>query len=137
MYDELIKKFNAIDTSKLVKKHIIVLRSRILKIKYLVLLTQLLMLLLILKLMKLKVKYLVILAQPLLMLLMLLKIRYPTVVIQLKKNYHVKITDIRSKYFTTSEYIKFTNNILDTKITKKNQLLNLVSLIFHKKEDFS
>ena len=39
MYDELIKKFNAIDTSKLVKKHIIVLRSRILKIKYLVLLT--------------------------------------------------------------------------------------------------
>ena len=39
MHDELIKKFNAIDTSKLVKKHIIVLRSRILKIKYLVLLT--------------------------------------------------------------------------------------------------
>ena len=120
MYDELIKKFNAIDTSKLVKKHIIVLRSRILKIKYLVLLTQLLILLLILKLMRLKVKYLVILAQPLLLLLMLLKIRYPTVVIQLKKtNYHVKIKDIGSKYFTAPEYIKFTNNILDTKITKK------------------
>ena len=38
-YDELMKKVNAIDTSKLLKKQIIMLRSKTLKIKYLVLLT--------------------------------------------------------------------------------------------------
>ena len=38
MYDELVNNFNAIDTGELVKKEIIMLRSKILKIKYQVLL---------------------------------------------------------------------------------------------------
>ena len=38
-YDELVKKVNAIDTSGVFKKNIIILRSKILKIKYPVLLT--------------------------------------------------------------------------------------------------
>ena len=39
LYSELVKKVNAIDTSKLAKKQIIMQRSKILKIKYLILLT--------------------------------------------------------------------------------------------------
>ena len=57
-YDELVKQVNAIDTCGLVKKQIIMLRLNILKIKYLILLTQLLLLVVVLKLMSLKVKYL-------------------------------------------------------------------------------
>ena len=41
-------------------------------------------------------------------------------VIQSKKaDYDAKIKDIRNKYFTTSDYNKFTNNILDAKIVAK------------------
>ena len=49
--------------------------------------------------------------------------------IQSKKDYDEKIKDIESKYFTTSGYDKFMDNIYDTKIKKiKNQLINLLFL---------
>ena len=45
-FDELIKKVDAIVTSKLIKKQIIITKSGMLKVKYLVLLAQLVLLLL-------------------------------------------------------------------------------------------
>ena len=36
-----------------------------------------------------------------------------------KADYDAEIKDIKDKYFTTSDYNKFTNNILDAKITAK------------------
>ena len=36
--------------------------------------------------------------------------------------------DIASKYFTTSDYNKFTNSILDANIKEKNWLMNLIFL---------
>ena len=45
--------------------------------------------------------------------------RYPTLSYLVKKtNYDAKISDIESKYFSTSGFYKFTNNILDAKIKK-------------------
>ena len=42
-------------------------------------------------------------------------------VIQLKKtDYDAKIAEMEKKYFTTSDYNKFMNNILDTKIAQKS-----------------
>ena len=35
-----------------------------------------------------------------------------------------KLKDIKNKYFTTSDYNKFTSNIRDAKITWKNKLVN-------------
>ena len=37
-----------------------------------------------------------------------------------KADYDAKISDIEDKYFTTSDYNKFTSNTLDAKITQKN-----------------
>ena len=37
-----------------------------------------------------------------------------------KRNYNAKISDVQSKYFTTSNYNKFTNSILDAKKRSKN-----------------
>ena len=36
-----------------------------------------------------------------------------------KADYDVEIKNIKNKYFTTSDYKKFTNNILDANITTK------------------
>ena len=36
-----------------------------------------------------------------------------------KAGYDAEIKDIKNKYFTTYDYNKFTNNILDAKITAK------------------
>ena len=44
-------------------------------------------------------------------------------VIAKKADYDAKISDIGKKYFTTSDYNKFTNDILDTKI-KNKKLVN-------------
>ena len=53
-------------------------------------------------------------------LLLLLKIKIPNFSDPIKKaDYDVKISEIESKYFTTSDYNKFTSNTLDAKITKK------------------
>ena len=38
-----------------------------------------------------------------------------------KVDYNEKIKDIESKYLTASDYNKFSNNILDAKITKKKK----------------
>ena len=46
--------------------------------------------------------------------------KYSILVIQSEKtDYDAEIKDLRNKYFTTSHYNKFTNNILDRKITGK------------------
>ena len=78
-----------IDTGRLVKKQIVMLRSRRLKVKYLILLTSLLLL-------KLKSE---------------LKNKIPSFssLLEKKTDYHVKITDIEKKYFTISDCHKFMN----------------------------
>ena len=46
--------------------------------------------------------------------------KYSILVIQSEKtDYDAEIKDLKNKYFTTSHYNKFTNNILDRKITGK------------------
>ena len=40
-----------------------------------------------------------------------------------KSDYNAKITDLEGKYFTTSDYNKFTGDILDAKI-KQTELSN-------------
>ena len=40
-----------------------------------------------------------------------------------KADYHAEIKDIENKYFTTSDFNEFTNNVLDAKITAK-QIVN-------------
>ena len=79
-----------IDTGRLAKKQIVMLRSRRLKVKYLILLASLLLL-------KLKSE---------------LKNKIPSFSSLLEKkktDYHVKITDIEKKYFTISDCHKFMN----------------------------
>ena len=51
-----------------------------------------------------------------------------------KIDYDENIKDIEGKYFTTPDYNKFTNNILDVKIThtQKKRLMNLILLISKK-----
>ena len=49
-----------------------------------------------------------------------------------KANYDAEIKDFKNKYFNTSDYNKFTNNILDAKIirkklVKKNVFITLVT----------
>ena len=39
-----------------------------------------------------------------------------------------KISDIESKYFTTSDYIKFMNEIISNKLKEKKWLMNLIFL---------
>ena len=47
-----------------------------------------------------------------------------------KENCDAKIKDIQGKYFTTTDYNKFMNDILDSKTkTKKNCLIKLIFLI--------
>ena len=48
--------------------------------------------------------------------------------IQKITDYDSKISDIEGKYFTTSDYNKFTNDILDAKIKKESYLINLIFL---------
>ena len=42
-----------------------------------------------------------------------------------KTNYDAKISDVETKYFTSSDYDKFTNEIIDNKIKKKHLVKNL------------
>ena len=88
-----------IDTGRLVKKQTVMLRSRRLKLKYLILLALLLLF-------KLKTE----LKNKILSFSTLLK----------KTDCHVKITDLEGKYFTNSDCHKFTNK---TKI-KNKKLVN-------------
>ena len=37
-----------------------------------------------------------------------------------KSDYDAEVKDIKNKYFTTSDYTKFTNNVFNAKITEKN-----------------
>ena len=46
-------------------------------------------------------------------------------VIAKKTNYDAKISDVETKYFTSSDYDKFTNEIIDNKIKKKHLVKNL------------
>ena len=44
-------------------------------------------------------------------------------VLQLNKaDYDTRISEMKKKYFTASDYNNFTSNTLDTKIAEKNQL---------------
>ena len=55
--------------------------------------------------------------------------KIPNATYLVKKDYDEKTKDIESKYFSTSDYDKFIDNIYDTKIKKvKNQLTNLLFL---------
>ena len=94
--------------------------------------------------MRLKMKYLVILTQLLLLLLLLLKIKYLTLVIQSKKTHYnrkineveKKITDNHGKYITTPEFNKLmAENLVvglaKTILASKIDIANLV-----KKTDF-
>ena len=46
-----------------------------------------------------------------------------------KTDYNPKISDIEKKYFTTSDYSKFTNDILNAKIKEKKCItINLLLL---------
>ena len=53
------------------------------------------------------------------LLFLLLKIKFVSDLVK-KADYNEKIEDIEMKYFTTSNYNKFTDNILDAKIAEKN-----------------
>ena len=82
-----------------------VLNTKIMKAKFLILVVQSLLQVLIQKLEKSKIKFL-------------------TLVVQLKKNdYDAKIKDIKKKYFTTADYNEVTMDILDAKI-KQKELVN-------------
>ena len=39
-----------------------------------------------------------------------------------KSDYDAEVKDIKNKYFTTSDYTKFTNNIFNAKITGKTSV---------------
>ena len=55
--------------------------------------------------------------------MMLLRVRYLKSVIQSNKhNYDTKISDIESEYFTTTDYNKFTNKIMNKEL-KENELV--------------
>ena len=43
-----------------------------------------------------------------------------------KTDYDAKISEMEKKYFTTSDYNKFTSNTLDAKITQKSFLMNMI-----------
>ena len=62
---------------------------------------------------RLTVKFLLLLFQLQLLTLLLLNIKYPMLVIQ------SKIPEMENKYFTISDYNKFTSNTLDAKIEQK------------------
>ena len=62
---------------------------------------------------RLTVKFLLLLFQLQLLTLLLLNIKYPMLVIQ------SKISEMENKYFTISDYNKFTSNTLDAKIEQK------------------
>ena len=100
VYDEVAKKDNAIDTNELVKKHcnakIHVIRGEIPSIAGLAPTAA----------------------------LNAVKNKIPSINGLVKKtNYDAKIKYIEGKYFTTSDYNKFTNDILDAKI-KQKELVN-------------
>ena len=46
---------------------------------------------------------------------------YNTSVLVNKTDYDAKILEIQEKYFTTADYNKFTSDILDAKMKKKNK----------------
>ena len=55
--------------------------------------------------------------------MMLLRIRYLKSVIQSKKHdYDTIISDIESEYFTTTDYNKFTNKMINKQV-KENELV--------------
>ena len=62
---------------------------------------------------RLTVKFLLLLFQLQLLTLLLLNIKYPMLVIQ------SKISEMENKYFTISDYNKFTSNTLDAKIEQR------------------
>ena len=94
----MVQNINANDVGGLVEKKIMILISGIFKLKYLVLLVELLLLLL------------------------LLRRKYHMLVIYWKSRY-AKISNIEKKYFNASDYNRFTNDILHTKI-KNKKLVN-------------
>ena len=100
VYDEVVKNVSAIDTNELVKKHnakIYEIRGEIPSIAGLATTAA----------------------------LYAVKNKIPNVsgLVKKKKNYDAKIKYIKGKYFTTSDYNKFTNDTFDAKI-KQKELVN-------------
>ena len=94
------------------------LRSKILKIKYLILLTYTAALNTKINEVKNKIPSITNLATT--TALTAVENKIPNVSDLVKKtDYDAEIKDIKNKYFTTSDYNKFTNNILDAKTAKK------------------
>ena len=52
-----------------------------------------------------------------------------------KGNYDAEIKDFKNKYFNTSDYNKFTNNILDAKIIRKKLVKRNVFITLVTKEE--
>ena len=52
-----------------------------------------------------------------------------------KANYDAEIKDFKNKYFNTSDYNKFTNNILDAKIIRKKLVKRNVFITLVTKEE--
>ena len=75
-----------------------------------------------------KIKYLVLLTELLLLLLLQLRMRYKTLLLLSKKktDYDAKISEIEEKWFPLTDYNKFTNDITDAKTTEKSYLTNLI-----------
>ena len=85
--------------------------------------------------MKLKAKYLLLLTQLLVLLLLLLNIEYLNLVIQLKNDYNTKISKIEKKitdhdhdkYNTNPEFAEnFTARLAQANLTSKNDITGLV-----------
>ena len=52
-----------------------------------------------------------------------------------KTDYNTKTSDIKAKYFTTSDYKKFTKEILDAKM-KEKELVDKFDFFFHPVKKF-
>ena len=52
-----------------------------------------------------------------------------------KANYDAEIKDFKNRYFNTSDYDKFTNNILDAKIIRKKLVKRNVFITLVTKEE--
>ena len=70
--------------------------------------------------MKLKMKYLVFLTELLLLLLLLFESKIPKISALVKKvDYDAEISEFKKRYFTTPDYNKFMNTILDANIIEQ------------------
>ena len=70
----------------------------------------------------LKIKYLVLITKLLLLLFLLLGTTYQTLVLLSKKQIMMNKYQTLKEYFTNYDYNKFTNDILDAKITEKKSV---------------